>query len=278
MSYVVRPGDTLSSIAQRLLGSASLWHELTGYSGDPHKLRAGTTLFLPNEHQGPPAQMVKAQRASAAPSTSGNQPAASWDAIPPEYRQQLMQMEHDYETANEFRVPVSDAQLLQMAQNGVNSAYGFAQFMWGSVDFGLQEAMPWAKYGITQDAFSQAVEKYSDTYADLTGQVATKDVLDQALRDSQGRLDVAHFTQKLKADKGVTDTYAWVKYGMNYQEFQQFKSDSRGAFGRDLSDTEAANVLSQQHQFKSTGGATEATLVKTAAGQGPIGEGQAATR
>jgi len=43
-TYVVQSGDTLSGIAQRLLGSSSRYRELQGYTGDPTKLPIGTTL------------------------------------------------------------------------------------------------------------------------------------------------------------------------------------------------------------------------------------------
>lgn len=41
--YKVQKGDTLWSIAQKLLGNGALWQQL-GYSGDPNKLAAGTVL------------------------------------------------------------------------------------------------------------------------------------------------------------------------------------------------------------------------------------------
>lgn len=45
-TYTVQKGDTLSSIAQRLLGDASKWQQL-GYTGDPSKLAVGTKLSVP---------------------------------------------------------------------------------------------------------------------------------------------------------------------------------------------------------------------------------------
>ena len=59
--YVVRRGDTLWDIAQRVLGSGSRWREL-GYTGDPRQLRAGITLNYggggggQQQAQGQPAQ------------------------------------------------------------------------------------------------------------------------------------------------------------------------------------------------------------------------------
>ncbi len=54
MTYEVRPGDTLSELAQRFLGSSRRYHELYEANRDvlssPHALRAGVVLRIPAEH------------------------------------------------------------------------------------------------------------------------------------------------------------------------------------------------------------------------------------
>ena len=54
--YVVQPGDTLSSIAARLLGSANRWHELYALNSDhiaaPSRIRVGAKLQLPVSQPG----------------------------------------------------------------------------------------------------------------------------------------------------------------------------------------------------------------------------------
>jgi len=59
--YTWREGDTLPAVAQDLLGSASLWHQLNipGWNGDPQTLKVGMTVYLPREQQGPPSQRPK---------------------------------------------------------------------------------------------------------------------------------------------------------------------------------------------------------------------------
>jgi nucleoid-associated protein YgaU len=48
-SYVVRPGDTLYGIAQRVLGNGNLWHDIAAANPGiaPDKLRVGQTLTIP---------------------------------------------------------------------------------------------------------------------------------------------------------------------------------------------------------------------------------------
>ncbi len=52
-TYEVRPGDTLSELAQRFLGSSRRYHELYEANRDvlssPHALRAGMVLRIPSE-------------------------------------------------------------------------------------------------------------------------------------------------------------------------------------------------------------------------------------
>lgn len=56
-SYKVQPGDTLTSIAQKVLGSESRWHEIAEANPmvDPIKLRIGQTLKLPVPNSPPAA-------------------------------------------------------------------------------------------------------------------------------------------------------------------------------------------------------------------------------
>ena len=46
-TYTVKKGETLSGISQKLLGDASRWEELGGYTGKPEDLPIGTVLTIP---------------------------------------------------------------------------------------------------------------------------------------------------------------------------------------------------------------------------------------
>ena len=49
ITYEVKPGETLSGIAKKYLGSAARWKEITGYTGKPELLPIGTVLTIPTE-------------------------------------------------------------------------------------------------------------------------------------------------------------------------------------------------------------------------------------
>lgn len=51
--YVVKAGDTLSKIAEKMLGDANRWQEIAeanrGIIGDPDVIKPGTELTIPDE-------------------------------------------------------------------------------------------------------------------------------------------------------------------------------------------------------------------------------------
>src|SRR5574341_555290 len=79
--YVVQQGDTLWSIAQRLLGNGSRWRELLAPSGlpenfSPGALMAGTTIRLPGAGVAPAAAAPVAATAEAAPTATTSEQSA----------------------------------------------------------------------------------------------------------------------------------------------------------------------------------------------------------
>ena len=76
-AYVVQPGDTLVSIAQRHLGNRLLTYQLARYNGieKPTTLTAGQTLRIPGTRQAPaPRTATSAPPTPSAPSAPRAQP------------------------------------------------------------------------------------------------------------------------------------------------------------------------------------------------------------
>lgn len=69
--YRVRPGDTMSGIAERLMGDPLLFYGLARYNNvaDPSQMEVGRTLLIP----GTPRKAAAATAAARAPATSGPQ-------------------------------------------------------------------------------------------------------------------------------------------------------------------------------------------------------------
>ncbi|MEB3330516.1 MAG: hypothetical protein VKQ33_14925 [Candidatus Sericytochromatia bacterium] len=82
-SVVVRPGDSLSAIAARVLGAAARWPELHAANrdrigDDPRRLRAGVTLRLPAPTSAPGGAAAAAPKPRAAAAQPGRpRPATS---------------------------------------------------------------------------------------------------------------------------------------------------------------------------------------------------------
>lgn len=73
-TYAVRPGDTLSEIAQRQLGTSRRWKEIVALNPglDPNRLRAGQALNMPSPDPG-----AVALEAASGPAAGTAKPAAA---------------------------------------------------------------------------------------------------------------------------------------------------------------------------------------------------------
>jgi hypothetical protein len=71
--YAVRPGDSMASVARRLLGNRLKAYQLTRYNGlkAPVALTAGQTLRIPGEPPAPPAPPRRAEPDRVAPPAAG---------------------------------------------------------------------------------------------------------------------------------------------------------------------------------------------------------------
>jgi nucleoid-associated protein YgaU len=72
-TYVVRKGDTLKSISERLLGSSARWKDLAAANPrlDPNHISVGTTLHLPESRSTPAPTLVAA---AVMPNRSSDRP------------------------------------------------------------------------------------------------------------------------------------------------------------------------------------------------------------
>lgn len=109
-------------------------------------------------------------------------------------------------------------------------------------------AMPWAKYGMSSAEYGSKLESFDTSFRTLTGQAAPQNLIDQALSEHQGSMTGQQFETWLLTQESVKQTYGWLKYGLDFNQFQQQKLQMRTQFGRDLSDAEAVTQLQYLHQ------------------------------
>jgi hypothetical protein len=248
MSYVVKSGDTIGWIAMMVFNlSFNGWHDLTvqgGWDGVPEHLRPGMVVFGPSEKAGKP---------SAPPTPADPFTGAAWTDIPQEYRNQLEDLEHQFQQLSGFRVPISHDQMLAMAQANVLTLFDFGQYVYGQMSQDLQQNMPWARYGLSADQFNAAINDYGTVFQDLTGAAPTPDQLAQAL---QKRYTGAEWRTKLMQDANMLKTYGWLKFGLSYAQFQQSKQTM--VLGLGFTPTDQQAILQLQYSQRASDSAAAA--------------------
>jgi hypothetical protein len=157
-----------------------------------------------------------------------------------------------------------------MASEGITTLFDAGQFMLRHtpqsaggnipgatmVPNALYWQMPWAFYGMTRDQYLTRVEGYQKQYALLTGK--NLDVLgvfgsasgaDQGMVASALRNNLTPdlFAQQITSDVNMQITYGWLRYGLNFQQFQQQKLGMQQAFGNTLNDAQAVQQLQYFH-------------------------------
>jgi len=134
-------------------------------------------------------------------------------------------------------------------------------------------AMPWAQWGMSSTEYNSKLNAFDSTFRTLTGQGAPPDVVDRALHEHQGTMTGAQFETWLMAQDAIKNQYGWLKYGLDFQQFQTQKLQMRTQFGRDLSDAEAAAQLQYHHaaQGPSMGVSVQPTLTQAERKQTQVG-------
>ena len=109
-------------------------------------------------------------------------------------------------------------------------------------------AMPWARYGMSKTEYDSKLEGFDTAFRTLTGQAVPQDLIDQALAQHQGLMTGPQFETWLLAQDSIKNTYGWLRYGLDFNQFQSQKLQMRTQFGRELTDAEAVVQLQYFHQ------------------------------
>lgn len=173
---------------------------------------------------------------------------------------QIRDLVNQWEQLVGYTVTVPDWMVWEMAGGGTSAGYvtnifGVGQYMhdhtepgpyhldWADVSF-----QPWAWYGMSAAEYNSKLEAFDAAFLGLTGQSVPQDIVDKALREHQGTMTGGQFSTWLQAQDSIKNTYGWLKYGLDFQQFQTQKLQMTSAFGHDLTDTEAVAQLQYMHQ------------------------------
>lgn len=154
----------------------------------------------------------------------------------------------EWESLVGYSVEPTNAQLLAMANGGIQTLRDFGTYMATQPNATTAtNMMPWAKYGLTKDEYQSAAGTFGTEYKKITGQDISPDALQEAFKNPRdptgGLLNVSQYAQQLMNDAAIQKQYGWVKYGMDFSAWTQQKLSLRTSFGRDINDAEAATIL-----------------------------------
>lgn len=185
---------------------------------------------------------------------------------------QIRDLVNQWEQIVGYRATVADWMVSEMADNpATTTIYDLGQYMAQHVntppgtsimDGPTWYQMPWAPWGMSMTQYSQKLEAYDSAFRTLTGQSAPQDLIDAALKQHQGMMTGQQFETWLLAQESIKNTYGWLKFGLDFQQFQTQKLQMRTGFGRDLTDAEAVAQLQYHHaaQGGNVGVAAQQTL------------------
>ncbi len=197
---------------------------------------------------------------------------ASWKDVPTGEQNWISGQVDLWEQTTGFQVPITSDMMLQMVNGGVETQHDMGQYISKNLSgqfSNVLATMPWAQYGLDKDTYAAMSGTFGTEYKKITGQDITKEALRQAFQNPRdptgGLLTASQYSQQLMNDTNIQNTYGWVKYGLDYSAWTQQKLQSQTAFGRTLTDSDAATLL---QYTKSAAGATASVTAKQTGQQG----------
>lgn len=179
------------------------------------------------------------------------------------------------DTGGVYLPKISD--LLALYNQKALSQESVAQYLFGKMSSDQQQAQPWAAVGVDRDTYHTYTQQFSTMFETLTGQQMGVDQIQKALQQGYTASTYRDF---LMADKNTLETYGWLKYGYNYQQFQTYKEGLNQSFGAGrsggLSDQQA--LLQLQYLHSASSGPTAVAKPPSRQGQTPTEQTQSEVR
>jgi hypothetical protein len=204
-------------------------------------------------------------------------------AVPPGEYNVLESLMQEWESLVGYSVEPTTAQLLAMANGGVQTLKDFGKYMSNQENAqSVAVSMPWANYGLTKNEYESASSIFGTEYKKVTGADISPEALQEAFKNPRdptgGLLSGSQYQQQLMNDAAIQKQFGWVKYGMDFSAWTQQKLSMRTAYGRDINDAEASTML----QYHKAAAGPNMSAVARASGQqskeSPTGVGQSVAR
>lgn len=189
----------------------------------------------------------------------------NWSDVPPAEQNFISSLVDNWLQLIGYTLQVPQWALVEMAAQGLNSAYQIGQYMWHHIyDTGRNPGAyfvppqavfnsPGAQYGLNNDQFHNVLTQYQTTMQELTGTGGDMAQFENYLRSQNGQMNASFLRESIMHDSNMLNTYGWLKYGLDYDQFQNQKKQWQTLFGKDLSNTEGIQQLQYLHQAQGTG-------------------------
>lgn len=261
---------------------------LTAASGTPTGL-AGPPDTVEDRYgpQTAPPAPASVPRQAPAPGRPYGAPQASyaaaatpvdplWDGIAAGYKTELEDLALQWQQVAGFNVTIDEPTLRKMADAHVVALRDMGQWIWNqSPLLSTQEKQraPWLAWGLDQTSWNRQLSDYLDSYEQLTGQRPAFAISDQGQLSGESQrfwgafadnLTQTGLRERLLHDDSIQQQFGWVRFGLDYDTFQQRKVDMRMTFGFDVSNDQAVLQLQYLHQAQ---GASRAVQAQAPAGQ-----------
>lgn len=151
----------------------------------------------------------------------------------------------------------------------------FAQFLASSIPADVRDAMPWVTTGLTKAQYEARVDQILNQWEQLTGDRAFWDT-PQKRADLRTMIERGYTDEYLRLQwtksPEVIQRYGWVKYGMNWEQWRQYKLANRehivARYGSGAADSDQLYLEDLEKPLKSF----EARGTGVALGQRPQGD------
>lgn len=169
-----------------------------------------------------------------------------------------------FAAASGWRFFPTPQQLAQAARMGLGRATQQQQWAYfASLNPKGTAQMPWLDAGMTKQSYQDYTTKLGDIWQQYTGAATLDEAWATINKAAQQNWSTQKFQQFVQTNPGTLAKYGWIKHGMTYNDFQQYKLNNKtqvaARFGAQAGDTQfIKNLDDPLTQFNAQSSAVQA--------------------
>lgn len=182
----------------------------------------------------------------------------TWQDVPSGEQNAIDSLIDQWEQLVGYTVDVPDWAKAEMAQRGIGTLFQVGQYMWAHVYSGHDpgayfvppqavQSAPGAAFGLTNDDLNSKLQAYQQEMQRMVGNGGSWNDFWSKLQAGNGQLNVGLMEEQMKQDPNMLKQYGWLKYGLDYDQFQQQKVQYQNTLGHDITNDQAVTQLQYMH-------------------------------